>query len=166
MCGAYNSSVAPCFAFLDANSLLYMLQWRLLLGWKWMLVGQPHWLEWMEIVRYLNILRSLTQPLSIATSSKGAKDLAGRMGRGDPSVGFSQSHSQPTHNARGPNWTKQEILIFIGEIRVEWDGRHNAKQPSCAKFVYDTMAWKHVLLGCMVVIGFKFERHVDQIINK
>lgn len=66
------------------------------------------------------------------------------------------SHSQPAtaHKARGPNWTEAEMLVLIGQKRIEWDGRHNSNQPALAKFVYGTTAWRLVLAGCMSVVGF------------
>ena len=57
------------------------------------------------------------------------------------------------------------MLVLIGQKRIEWDGRHNCSQPSLAKFVYGTTAWKLVLAGCMGVVGFR-ARDVDQITNK
>ena len=77
----------------------------------------------------------------------------------------SQSQSALPHKVRGPNWTEAEMLVLIGQKRIEWDGRHSGNQPSLAKFVYGTTAWKLVLAGCMGVIGFR-ERDIDQITNK
>lgn len=77
----------------------------------------------------------------------------------------SQSQAAPTHKVRGPNWTEAEMLVLIGQKRIEWDGRHNCNQPSLAKFVYGTTAWKMVLAGCMSVVGFR-SRDADQITNK
>ena len=57
------------------------------------------------------------------------------------------------------------MLVLIGQKRIEWDGRHNCNQPSLAKFVYGTTAWKLVLAGCMSVVGFR-ARDTDQITNK
>jgi hypothetical protein len=57
------------------------------------------------------------------------------------------------------------MLVFIGQKRIEWDGRHNCNQPSLAKFVYGTTAWKLVLAGCMGVVGFR-ARDTNQITNK
>jgi hypothetical protein len=57
------------------------------------------------------------------------------------------------------------MLVLIAQKRVEWDGRHNCNQPSLAKFVYGTTAWKLVLAGCMGVVGFR-PRDIDQITNK
>lgn len=77
--------------------------------------------------------------------------------------------SQPlgsiSHKVRGPNWTESEMLVLIEQKRIEWDGRHNCNQPSLAKFVYGTTAWKLVLAGCMAVPGFR-ARDADQITNK
>jgi hypothetical protein len=57
------------------------------------------------------------------------------------------------------------MLVLIGQKRVEWDGRHNCSQPSLAKFVYGTTAWRLVLAGCMAVSGFRV-RDADQLTNK
>ena len=57
------------------------------------------------------------------------------------------------------------MLVLIAQKRLEWDGRHNCSQPSLAKFVYGTTAWKLVLAGCMAVVGFR-ERDADQLTNK
>ena len=77
------------------------------------------------------------------------------------------SQSQPAHpyKVRGLNWTEAEMLVLIGQKRIEWDERHNCNQPSLAKFVYGTTAWKLVLAGCMGVVGFR-ARDMDQITNK
>ena len=77
----------------------------------------------------------------------------------------SQSQAAAGHKVRGPNWTEAEMLVLIGQKRIEWDGRHNCNQPSLAKFVYGTSAWKLVLAGCMGVVGFR-ARDADQITNK
>ena len=77
----------------------------------------------------------------------------------------SQPGSAPPQKVRGPNWTESEMLVLIGQKRIEWDGRHNCNQPSLAKFVYGTTAWKLVLAGCMGVVGFR-ARDTDQITNK
>ena len=81
----------------------------------------------------------------------------------------SSAPSQPTattlQKVRGPNWTEAEMLVLIGQKRLEWDGRHNSNQPSLAKFVYGTTAWRVVLAGCMAVVGFR-ARDADQITNK
>ena len=81
------------------------------------------------------------------------------------SQGASQSQTAPSHKLRGPNWTETEMLVLIGQKRIEWDGRHNNNQPSLAKFVYGTTAWKLVLAGCMAVVGFRV-RDADQLTNK
>ena len=57
------------------------------------------------------------------------------------------------------------MLVLIGQKKIEWDGRHNCNQPSLAKFVYGTTAWRLVLAGCMSVVGFR-ARDTDQITNK
>jgi hypothetical protein len=77
----------------------------------------------------------------------------------------SQSQGAPPHKVRGPNWTEAEMLVLIGQKRIEWDVRHNCNQPSLARFVYGTTAWKHVLAGCLSVVGFRV-RDTDQITNK
>ena len=77
----------------------------------------------------------------------------------------SQSQGATTHKARGPNWTEAEMLVLIGQKRIEWDGRHNCSQPSLARFVYGTTAWKLVLAGCLAEVGFRV-RDTDQITNK
>jgi hypothetical protein len=75
------------------------------------------------------------------------------------------SHNSLPHKLRGPNWTESEMFVLIGQKRVEWDGRHNCNQPSFAKFVYGTTAWRLVLAGCMAVLGFRM-RDADQLTNK
>ena len=105
-------------------------------------------------------------PLSSAPVPSRGSSRAGRgagVGR-SPSV---TSHTLPTvsHKVRGPNWTEAEMLVLIGQKRIEWDGRHSCNQPSLAKFVYGTTAWKLVLAGCMSVVGFR-SRDIDQITNK
>ena len=77
----------------------------------------------------------------------------------------SQSQGAAPHKVRGPNWTEAEMLVLIGQKRLEWDGRHNCVQPSLARFVYGTTAWKLVLAGCLSVVGFRV-RDTDQITNK
>ena len=79
--------------------------------------------------------------------------------------GPSQSQAAAPHKVRGPNWTEAEMLVLIGQKRIEWDGKHNCNQPSLAKFVYGTTAWKLVLVGCIGVVGFQV-RNTDQITNK
>lgn len=93
-------------------------------------------------------------------------------GRGKITATSRRSSSAPSqlpattlHKVRGPNWTEAEMLVLIGQKRIEWDGRHNSNQPSLAKFVYGTTAWKLVLAGCMSVVGFR-ARDADQITNK
>lgn len=46
--------------------------------------------------------------------------------------GTSRSSSAPSqsgvalpHKIRGPNWTEAEMLVLIGQKRIEWDTRHN-----------------------------------------
>ena len=89
----------------------------------------------------------------------------GRSQTARSSSGPSQSQTAPPHKVRGPNWTEAEMLVLIAQKRIEWDGRHNCNQPSLAKFVYGTTAWKLVLAGCMGVVGFR-ARDTDQITNK
>jgi hypothetical protein len=79
--------------------------------------------------------------------------------------GPSQTQASLPQKVRGPNWTEAEMLVLIGQKRLEWDGRHNCSQPSLAKFVYGTTAWKLVLAGCMSVVGFRV-RDADQLTNK
>ena len=79
--------------------------------------------------------------------------------------GPSQSQSSLPQKIRGPNWTESEMLVLIGQKRLEWDGRHNCSQPTLAKFVYGTTAWKVVLAGCLAVVGFRV-RDADQLTNK
>lgn len=100
-----------------------------------------------------------------ATGTRAPARGRGRSNSGRPSPASSQSQVAPSHKVRGPNWTEAEMLILIGQKKIEWDGRHNCSQPSLAKFVYGTTAWKLVLAGCMAVVGFR-ARDVDQITNK
>ena len=79
--------------------------------------------------------------------------------------GLSQTQCSGPHKVRGPNWTEAEMLVLIGQKRIEWDGRHNCSQHSLAKFVYGTTTWKLVLAGCMSVVGFRV-RDADQLTNK
>ena len=81
------------------------------------------------------------------------------------STGPTQSQTTASHKVRGPNWTEAEMLVLIAHKRIEWDSRHNCNQPTLAKFVYGTTAWKLVLAGCMSVVGFR-ARDTDQITNK
>lgn len=37
----------------------------------------------------------------------------------------SRSGVAPPHKVRGPNWTEAEMLVLIGQKRIEWDVRHN-----------------------------------------
>ena len=99
------------------------------------------------------------------TSGRGGLRGRGRAGSARSSPASSQSQAAPNHKARGPNWTEAEMLVLIGQKRIEWDVRHNCNQPSLAKFVYGTTAWKAVLAGCMSVVGFR-ARDADQITNK
>ena len=95
-----------------------------------------------------------TQPTQ--SSAAGSRRVGGRS-RGRSAAarslsGPSQSQSAAPHKLRGPNWTEEEMLVLIGQKRIEWDGRHNCSQPSLAKFVYGTTAWKLVLAGCMAEV--------------
>ena len=89
----------------------------------------------------------------------------GRLRAGRSTPVSSQSQGAIPQKVRGPNWTEPEMLVLIGQKRIEWDGRHNSNQPSLAKFVYGTTAWRAVLAGCMGVVGFR-ARDTDQITNK
>lgn len=95
-----------------------------------------------------------------------------RNARGRGVANHGRSSSAPTlpqgtgaHKARGPNWTESEMLVLIGQKRLEWDGRHTSNRPSLARFVYGSTAWKAVLEGCLSVVGFRL-RDADQITNK
>ena len=102
---------------------------------------------------------------SAAPSARGSVRTGGRSTSARSTPNSSQSQAAPPHKVRGPNWTEAEMLVLIGQKRIEWDGRHNCNQPSLAKFVYGTTAWRAVLAGCMGVVGFR-ERDTDQITNK
>ena len=102
--------------------------------------------------------------LPVAATRGGASG-PGRTSSRRSTPASSQSQAAPAHKVRGPNWTEAEMLVLIGQKRIEWDGRHNCNQPTLAKFVYGTTAWKLVLAGCMSVVGFR-ARDVDQITNK
>ena len=104
-----------------------------------------------------------SQPVGRSANVQGRG--RGRSSTGRASLVSSQPRAPPPHKVRGPNWTEAEMLILIGQKRIEWDGRHNCNQPSLAKFVYGTTAWKLVLAGCMGVVGFR-ARDTDQITNK
>ena len=104
-------------------------------------------------------------PVSIFPAGRGGLRAMGRSSRGRSTPVSSQSQAAMSHKVRGPNWTEVEMLVLIGQKRIEWDGRHNCNQPSLAKFVYGTSAWKLVLAGCMSVVGFR-ARDTDQITNK
>lgn len=105
-------------------------------------------------------------PLSaVAAARKGGGRARGRACAIRSSSGPSQSGNGSAHKLRGPNWTEQEMLVLIRQKHVEWDGRHNCSQPSLAKFVYGTTAWKLVCAGCMSAVGFRV-RDADQLTNK
>ena len=57
------------------------------------------------------------------------------------------------------------MLVLKCQKRIEWDGRHNCNQPSLARFVYGTTAWKLVLAGYLAEVRFRV-RDTDQITNK
>ena len=101
----------------------------------------------------------------VALAARGRARSRGKSGTGRSSPLSSQTHGAIPHKVRGPNWTEVEMLVLIAQKRIEWDGRHNCNQPSLAKFVYGTTAWRLVLAGCMSVVGFR-ARDVDQITNK
>ena len=103
---------------------------------------------------FLAVSQCLPQLLLLDEDDQGAKRLA---------LGLCRDLRNP--KVRGPNWTECEMLVLIAQKRLEWDGRHNCSQPSLAKFVYGTTAWKLVLAGCMAVVGFR-ERDADQLTNK
>ena len=98
-------------------------------------------------------------------AGRGRQRGLGRSSTGRSTPVSSQSQAAMSHKVRGPNWTEAEMLVLIGQKRIEWDSRHNCSQPSLAKFVYGTTAWKQVLQGCMSVVGFR-ARDSDQITNK
>ena len=103
-------------------------------------------------------------PITPPTEQRGGHG-NGRLRAGRSATLSSQSHVVLPHNVRGPNWTEPKMLVLIEQKRIEWDGRHNSNQPSLAKFVYGTTAWRAVLAGCMGVVGFR-ARDTDQITNK
>ena len=106
----------------------------------------------------------LLQDRTPAQSAPQSAKVGGRGG-----LKSSSSTSLPQTDAAqkfcGPNWTESEMMVFIAQKRIEWDGRHNSNQPSLAKFVYGTTMWRLVLAGCMSVVGFR-PRDADQITNK
>ena len=102
---------------------------------------------------------------AVPANRRGGGRSRGRTWAASSLSGPSQTQNAMPHKLRGPNWTEQEMLVLIGQKRLEWDGRHNCSQPSLAKFVYGTTAWKQVLAGCMSVVGFR-TRDADQLTNK
>jgi hypothetical protein len=114
---------------------------------------------------HTEFLDSQTQLPSAAASRRAGASSKVRTGAASSLSGPSQSRNSLPHKLRGPNWTEQEMLVLIGQKRIKWDGRHNCSQPSLAKFVYGTTAWKLVLAGCMVVVGFR-ARDANQLTNK
>lgn len=111
------------------------------------------------------VLHDLMPDPCVPMSGRGAVSGRGRNNSGRSSPCSSQSQAALPHKVRGPNWTEAEMLVLIGEKRLEWDARHNCNQPSLAKFVYGTTTWKAVLAGCMGVVVFRV-RDIDQITNK
>ena len=103
-------------------------------------------------------------PITPAAGHRGGR-AGGRLRAGRSATISSQTQAALPHKVRGPNWTEPEMLVLIGQKRIEWDGRHNSNQPALAKFVYGTTAWRAVLAGCMGVVGFR-ARDTDQITNK
>jgi hypothetical protein len=57
------------------------------------------------------------------------------------------------------------MLVLVGQKHLEWDDKDNSNQPSLAKCVYGTAAWKLALEGCMPTMGIR-HKYVDQIIKK
>ena len=112
-----------------------------------------------------NFLGTQTTQPSRADSRRGRGRTRGRSSIAKSLPGLAQSPNVVLHKLRGPNWTEEEMLVLIGQKRIEWDGRHNCSQPNHAKFVYGTMAWKIVLAGCMAEVGFR-ARDADQLTNK
>ena len=100
-----------------------------------------------------------------AVTTRGGIHARGRTRSGRSASTSSHPEAAVSHKVRGPNWTEAEMLVLIGQKKIEWNGRHNSNQPSLAKFIYGTSAWKQVLAGCMSVVGFR-ARDTDQITNK
>lgn len=72
-------------------------------------------------------------PLPTAPTAESRQGRGRGRARGTQSLpGPSPSHNSLPHKLRGPNWTESEMLVLIGQKRVEWDGRHNCGQPSLA----------------------------------
>ena len=107
------------------------------------------------------------QYLETRSPASSPPQSASTAGRGAPRSVSAPCLPQTTaaHKVRGPNWTESEMLVLIAQKRIEWDGRHNSNQPSFAKFVYGSTAWRLVLAGCMGVVGFR-PRDADRITNK
>ena len=105
------------------------------------------------------------ESLSSTAAAGGHGRARGRASGTHSLPGPSQTQCSSPHKVRGPNWTEAEMLVLIGQKRIEWDRRHNCSQFSLAKFVYGTTAWKLVLAGCMSVVGFQV-RDADQLTNK
>ena len=75
-------------------------------------------------------------PVHFPGAAAGGGLGAGRVhGASRSSTAPSQSGAALPHKVRGPNWTEAEMLVLIGQKRIEWDSRHNCNQPSLAKFV-------------------------------
>ena len=103
-------------------------------------------------------------PITPTAGQRGGRG-GGRSRVGQSAQISSQSQAALPHKVRGPNWTGPEMLVLIGQKRIEWDERHISNQPSLAKFMYGTTTWRAVLAGCMSVVGFR-ARDTDQITNK
>jgi hypothetical protein len=68
--------------------------------------------------------------------SRGGIRAGGRSSTGRSTPVSSQTQAAASHKVRGSNWTEAEMLVLIGQKRIEWDGRHSCNQLSLAKFVY------------------------------
>lgn len=58
------------------------------------------------------------------------------------------------HKPWSPNWTKDEMLVLVGQKHLEWDDKDNSNQPSLAQFVYGTAAWKSGVGGLHAHNGY------------
>lgn len=60
------------------------------------------------------------QPLGTAAAGRcGDGRSRGRTGSAKSASGPSRAHSTVPHKLRGPNWTEQEMLVLIGQKRIE-----------------------------------------------
>ena len=84
-------------------------------------------------------------PAFVSSATNGGSRARSISNTARSALGPSQSQTAAPHKVRGPNWTEPEMLVLIAQKRIEWDGRHNCSQPSLARFVYGTTAWKLVL---------------------